>query len=330
MKVAIVGLPNAGKTSLFNFLSRNEAHTDIYPFTTIERNVGIWEIPDKRIERLKQKFSPEIITSSRIEIVDVAGLVKGASKGEGLGNRFLASIRDCDLILHLLRDFKGDIPHVEGSVAPFRDKEVVEVELMLADSEIVERMLNKLKFSFEESELERKKILRKIKEQIEKIEKPAITEEERKKLKGSGLISIKPFIYVVNVDEYKAEYNKEDTVEINVSLENELKDIEEKDEMRKAYGFSHDPVDKLAEKVKEKLNLITFYTVKGKETRGYLVKSDTEIIEAVRKIHSDMAKGFIKAEVIHFEDVDKNISPLIAGKNYKVRDGDIITVKFRT
>ncbi len=330
MKVAIVGLPNVGKSSLFNLLTGNTVHTDIYPFTTIERNIGIWELEDTRMKKLKERFKPEVLTPPRVELMDIAGLVKGASRGEGLGNRFLASIRDSDMVIHLLRNFKSDIPHVEEEIDPCRDKELVETEIMLADYEIVKKMMKKLRFPKDKDEEEKKEILERLAESIEKVEKIELSPEDREKLKGTGIISIKPFLYLLNTEEYKEDLDCLDGgVQINVKLEYEIKDMEDREELRRAYGFQKNPLLELSKKTKEKLNLITFYTVKGKETRAYLIKKGTTLIEAVRKIHSDMAKGFIKADVINYTDIDKQISPRVEGKDYIVQDGDIITVKFR-
>jgi GTP-binding protein YchF len=354
MQLGIVGLPNAGKSTLFNALTRASAAIADYPFTTIDKNVGIAEVPDPRLEKLSALTSPEKLTGACIEYVDIAGLVKGSSKGEGLGNRFLAHIREVDCVLHVLRGFrKGNVAHVDGSVDPLRDAEVIGTELALADLESIESRLEKgwkaAKSHDRDAEAtlasltEAKRILDSGESLVQMEDPPP------------GLLSSKPVLYVLNMDESDiasgtlselervreyAESRMAGACAVSAKSELELAEFgeEEKVSLRGELGLAGFGLEDLILASFKLLNLLTFYTIKGTETRAWHLPSGGTVYEAAGKIHTDMMEGFIKAEVVSFEDLSrvgsmqevKNEGLLrVEGKDYEVRDGDVILVKFR-
>ena len=362
MKAGIVGLPNVGKSTLFNCLSNAKAQSANFPFCTIEPNVGVVNVPDERLEKLAAIVNPERVQPAVVEIVDIAGLVKGASKGEGLGNKFLANIRETEAIIHVLRCFDDEnITHVEGSVDPVRDKEIIEMELQLKDLETVEKRIEKVKRKAQTGDKEGKKeydLLQKIKENLEKgISVRAIdfTEDEREKyIKTYQLLTDKPVLYVCNVDEaglqeenkyVKAvkEAVKDENAEILILAAATEADIMELDtyEERKMFlddlGLDEPGINKLIKSVYKLLDLQTYFTAGVKEVRAWTIPVGATAPQAAGVIHSDFEKGFIRAEVIAYEDYIKYGSEAkvkeagkmrVEGKDYIVQDGDVMHFRF--
>jgi GTP-binding protein YchF len=334
MKVGIIGLPNVGKSSLFNLLTRANAQVAKFPFTTIERNVGMVVVPDARLEKIVELVKPAKVTPAAIEFVDIAGLIKGASKGEGLGNKFLAHVRDVDLVLHVIRCFsEPDVPHTDADIVPARDYEIVKSELFLADLDIVERRMDKIKKKFEAKDEYEK--LGRIKESLSKGVKPL------EKIPDLPLLSVIPEIIVVNIDEDGKFKGIPDGYRVSVKLEEDILDFsaDEKDELRKGAGLEPGGFSGLLKMVLERLEIIIFYTIKGDETRAWPMKKGTRVVDAAGRIHTDMQDGFIKAEVLQYDDLVKENGyaeaqragrTKIEGKEYIVQDGDIILIRFRT
>ncbi len=346
MKVGIVGIPNVGKTSLFNLLTKCQAKVDLYPFTTIEKNIGIVCVPDERLEKICEITKPKIKTYATIEFVDIAGLVKGASEGEGLGNKFLSHIREADLILHLLRDFNNQIPHIYSSPNPERDLDICEMELALADLNIIENNLQKI--GKVPTLKEEKEAMIKVKEHLIRGEIDInLNEEERNLLKKYNLFVLKPRIYAVNADknngfdiEKYPKLKEKKPYIFSTALEEEIINLseEEKKEYRKILNLNEEGIMGLVSECFRTLSLIRFYTIKGEETRAWSIKKGSKVSEAAEKIHTDIAKGFIKAEVINYKDLieigdyhkakEKGLVR-IEGRDYIVEDGDIILIRFK-
>lgn len=334
MKVGIVGLPNAGKSSLFNLLTDAHAQVAKFPFTTIDRNFGMAAIPDERLIRIHEMTKSPKLKHASIEFVDIAGLIKGASKGEGLGNQFLAHIRDVDLIVHVLRCFSDvEVPHSDDVVDPARDYDIVRAELFLADLEITERRLSKIKKNFEmKTEVDK---LNNIREELNKGNVPSET------VPDLPLLTNKPEITVLNYDEdgkFKCQLNG---YRLSVKLEEDIIDFseEERSALRKDAGLEESGLEGLMERCLRALEIIFFYTIKGDETHAWPVKAGTKVIDAAGMIHTDMKKGFIKAEILSYQDFGKSRDFVkaqqagrtkIEGREYLVQDGDIIFVKFRS
>lgn len=333
MKVGIIGLPNVGKSSLFNLLTDAHAQVAKFPFTTIDRNVGMVSIPDERIERIVEITKSPKMKYASIEFVDIAGLIKDAHKGEGLGNKFLSHIRDVDLIVHLLRCFTApDIAHTSSQLSPKDDYSIVRTELLLSDLEIVERRIAKIKKAAEfREEMER---LGSVKDTLSQGRVPSELEIDL------PLLTIKPEIIVLNLDDEGKFQNGIDGYRMSVALEEEIAgfDKDEKVELRKDAGVETEGPAGFVKLCLEKLNMILFYTIKGEETRAWPVRENTRMIEAAGKIHTDMQRGFIKAEVLAYHDFvkaggfneaqNRGLSK-IEGKEYIVQDGEIILIKFR-
>uniref|UniRef100_A0A7C6A8N2 Redox-regulated ATPase YchF n=1 Tax=candidate division WOR-3 bacterium TaxID=2052148 RepID=A0A7C6A8N2_UNCW3 len=354
MRIGIVGLPNVGKSSLFNLLTKANAKVDLYPFTTIEKNVGIVQVPDARLQKIGELLKPPKLTFATIEFVDIAGLVKGASKGEGLGNKFLSHIRESSLLLHLLRSFNDStIPHIYGTVDPERDMEIVNTELAIADLEVVERNLSKLvKMSETEqgcASSARLSALEKVKSALNSgFEPPSLTPEEREAIKDLGLFIVKPMVYALNCSDAEVfdiakmpKLSKRDVFTFSQTLEEAMEGFleEEKREARIELNLAPEGPVGIVKRCFDCLNLICFYTVKGDESRAWSIPKGTKIVDAAGKIHSDFAQGFIKAEVVSFDDLvesgDFHLAKeqgkvRVEGKNYEVKDGDVILIKFRT
>ncbi len=362
MKIGIVGLPNVGKSTLFNSITKAGAECANYPFCTIEPNVGVVSVPDERVEKLAEIYKPQKVTNAVVEFVDIAGLVKGASKGEGLGNQFLSHIRETDAIVQVVRCFENsNIVHVDGSVDPIRDIETINFELIFADLETIDKRLEKAKkmlkadkkYQFEIDTLER------VKQALEagKVARSLdYKEEELEILKDSFLLTMKKTLYVANIKEDEIEnrdsnenvgkvkeYAQKEgsqVIPLCVKMEEELSSLEpeEKQEMLEAIGLEESGLDKLIKASYHLLGLISFLTAGEPEVRAWTIKNGTKAPQAAGKIHSDIERGFIKAEVISFGDLMQSNGSMVQakeaglvrseGKEYTMRDGDIVLFKF--
>ena len=362
MKAGIVGLPNVGKSTLFNCLSNAKAQSANFPFCTIEPNLGVVNVPDPRLSKLEELVDPERVLPATVEIVDIAGLVKGASKGEGLGNQFLGNIRETDAILHVLRCFDDDnIVHVDGSVDPIRDKETIDIELQLKDLETLDKKLDKVKRAAKTGNKEAQKeeaTLLKIKAGLEQgisVRAIAVTKEEHSDfVKPLQFITDKPVMYVCNVDEASAvignqyvekvkEAVKEEAAEViflAVGTEadiNELDSFEERQLFLEDLGLSEPGSAKLIRGAYSLLNLETYFTAGVKEVRAWTIPVGATAPQAAGVIHTDFEKGFIRAEVIAYEDfvnfgseakVKEAGKMRVEGKEYIVKDGDVMHFRF--
>ncbi len=361
LKCGIVGLPNVGKSTLFNALTSAKALAANYPFATKDPNVGIITVPDERLEMLKELVNPQKVIPTTIEIVDIAGLIKGASKGEGLGNQFLANIREVDAIVHVVRCFNNDnVVHVDGSVDPVRDKEIIDIELILKDIETVEKRMEKLAKQAKSGAKEDKKMLewaQEIHAHLEK-EQPIRTldweDEKGKFLKEMFLLTYKPILYVCNVDEESVVNGNDHTAKfvecvkdeeaevifISAAIESdiaELETYEEKMEFVSEMGLDKPGVFRVIQSAYKLLNLITYFTAGEKEVRAWTVLKDSKAPQAAGVIHTDFERGFIRAEVIKYADFVTYKSEAGArdagklsseGKEYIVGDGDVMHFKF--
>lgn len=362
MKAGIVGLPNVGKSTLFNCLSNAKAQSANFPFCTIEPNVGIVNVPDTRLEKLESLVNPQRVLPATVEIVDIAGLVKGASKGEGLGNQFLGNIRETDAILHVLRCFDNDnIVHVDGSVDPIRDKETIDIELQLKDLETAEKKLDKVKRAARTGNKEAQKeeaVLLQIKEGLEQgisVRAITIADNDREDyVNPLQFITDKPVLYVCNVDEGSAvngndyvaqvqEAVKDEDAEVlvlAVGIEadiNELDDYEERQIFLDDIGLSEPGSAKLIRGAYKLLNQQTYFTAGEKEVRAWTIPIGATAPQAAGVIHTDFEKGFIRAEVIKYNDFVQYGSESkvreagklgVEGKGYVVQDGDVMHFLF--
>ena len=363
MKLGIVGLPNVGKSTLFNSLTKAGAEAANYPFCTIDPNVGVVVVPDPRLDQLAALFNSQKVTPAVIQFVDIAGLVKGASKGEGLGNQFLANIRECDAIVHVVRCFdNGNVVHVDGSVDPRRDIETINLELIFADMDVLERRISKTKksaFNNKEAAAE-VAVLQKLYDFLENGKmargyEPA-DDDERAFIDTLDLLTWKPVIFAANVAEEDLaddgasckyveavrEYAKESGSEvfvISAEIEAEISqlDDEEKKEFLADLGLSESGLDKLIRASYSLLGLISYLTAGEKETRAWTITKGLKAPQAAGKIHSDFERGFIKAEVINYQDLldcqgytgarEKGLVRM-EGKEYVVQDGDVVVFRF--
>lgn len=362
LTAGIVGLPNVGKSTLFNAITNQKILAENYPFATIEPNVGVVTVPDERMDKLKEMYEPTKFIPTAYEFTDIAGLVKGASKGEGLGNKFLSHIRETDAIVEVVRCFdNGKIIHVDGNVDPIRDIETINLELIISDLDIVNNRLDKVskkaRTTKNKDDLVEVDALEKSKKALEEnipLRKIEFTEDEKKLLKSYSFLTLKPIIYLANIDEDELgkedneyvkkvkEYAKDENskvVSLCAKIEEDLSELDknDKEELLQALGLEESGLNKLVKATYDILGLATYFTVGKDEVRAWTFKKGMNAKECAGIIHSDFEKGFIRAEVISYDDLITYGNELkvkeagkarLEGKDYKMQDGDICHFRF--
>ncbi len=355
LSIGIVGLPNVGKSTLFNALTKNKAEASNYPFCTIDPNVGVVEVPDERLQKLAEVIPTQKIVPAIVEFIDIAGIVKGAAQGEGLGNKFLANIRECDAIAEVVRVFTDtNVTHVAGGINPVSDMETIQMELVLADLETVTKRAAKLA-----KDVKGDPKLKDTLDLVQRIQKEmgegkaarelGLTEKEIEKIKDLNLLTLKPHIYILNVDEEhllnsdelmaQLDIKSSDYVLISAKIESELNELnkEEKKEYLSELGQKEIGLNTLIKKCYELLGLQTYFTAGEKEIKAWTIHKDDKAPQAASVIHTDFEKGFIKAETVSWNDLVENKGwtgaksagkVRLEGKDYTVKDGDVMIFKF--
>ncbi len=361
MKLGIVGLPNVGKSTMFNAITKAGAECANYPFCTIEPNVGVVPVPDERLDELTKMYNPQKTTHAIIEFVDIAGLVKGASKGEGLGNKFLSHIREVDSIVEVVRCFEDpNVVHVDGSVNPLRDIETINLELIFADIETVDKRLDRAKKQLKadkkyQAEIDLFEKIKKTLEEGKSARTLDFSDEEKDLLKDTYLLTLKPILYIANVSEEQLSTTDSDVyvnqvrnyaksenatvIPLCVKIEEELATLDDVDkiEMLEALGLEESGLDKVIKASYDLLGLMSFLTAGEPEVRAWTIKKGTKAPAAAGKIHSDIERGFIRAEIVSYDDLIREGSMNAVrekgllrseGKDYIMQDGDIVLFRF--